>query len=146
PSFEVPCIPKVKPKATPQALRSRPERPFGPTFGTRHVSPNTPNRENPSGCRPSSPSVPECLNRKPPPEASECATCPARDLSPGRSPDATRVPSCRPPGYHRQRRESSPKDPPGTRRVRHVSRQPFFPTKLQKNQTKCLELLKSIEI
>src|SRR5437667_3584474 len=56
---------------------SRPDRPFGPSFGECHVSPNTPSRENPSGCRPSSPPVPsaEAETISPPPRMS-CETAP----------------------------------------------------------------------
>src|SRR6266542_2102962 len=75
--------------------------PLPDTFRARRVSPNTPSRENPSGCRPSSPSVPECLKRKPPPGALRASHV-SRDSpreNPGCFPKAPPVPSTgRPPG------------------------------------------------
>src|SRR5207244_12534620 len=54
--FETP--PSDSPSEHATCPGNRPERPFGPSFGECHMSPNTPSRENPFGCRPSSPPVP----------------------------------------------------------------------------------------
>src|SRR5207237_6539456 len=54
--FETP--PSDSPSEHATCPESHPERPFGPSFGECHVFPNTPSRENPSVCCPSSPPIP----------------------------------------------------------------------------------------
>src|SRR6266540_650276 len=133
----MPRVPKVKPKDpfrnmpyVPEALpgatfRSLRRNPAGPSFGKCHLSRVPESEASPPGFFPSHHVSPNAPSGNSLPEAAECATCPARIFH----PDAARQP-----------RESPRKTPPGTRRMHHVSRQPFFPTKFQKNPRKCIEL------
>src|SRR5438105_11215601 len=71
----MPCVPKGKPKATPQALRSHLERPFGSTLGTRHVFPSA--ERKPFLRKPPELAIcPESLNSKLPPGALRATTRP----------------------------------------------------------------------
>src|SRR6266540_1136005 len=84
-----------------------------------------------------------------PPASPKCTARPASDSFPGclRLRRVSRVsPSRRPPGCRLPALQIPRKTPPGTRRMRHVSRQPFLPHRIPENQIKCLELLKSIGI
>src|SRR5438132_11511030 len=79
--------------------------------------PEYPSRENPSGCRPSSPPVPECLNRKPHPgalRASHVSRGPSRREFPR---EITRVRHvCRagkPPGCRSEAQRRHPQKTPG---------------------------------
>ena len=139
----MPYVPEALPGATFRSLR---RNPAGPSFGKCHLSRVPESEASPPGFFPSRHVSPNAPSGKSLPEAAECATCPARIFS----PDASGCAACPKPGDHpgaaRQPRESPQKTPPGTRRMRHVSRQPFLPHRIPENQIKCLELLKSIEI
>src|SRR5207237_10930623 len=76
----MPRVPKVKPKATPQALRSRPEIPSRSTLGTRHVFPSA--ERKPFLWEPSE--QPRCPRLTPgecriPPGSPECAAYPSAE-------------------------------------------------------------------
>ena len=76
----MPRVPKVKPKATPQAFRSRPEIPSGSTLGTRHVFPSA--ERKPFLREPSEPPrVPSLTpgESRIPPGSPECAAYPSAE-------------------------------------------------------------------
>src|SRR5438105_15194444 len=106
----MPRVPKVKPKATPQALRSRPEIPSGSTLGTRHVFPSA--ERKPFLREPSEPPrVPRLTpgESRIPPASPECAARSASDSFPRMPSVAPRVPSEPEPQTSRM--------PPGSPRI-----------------------------
>src|SRR6266540_5705143 len=111
---------------------SRKTKPREPS-GCRPTSPRVPEKptpgatpREPSGCRASTPRIPSTQADRTLPEASECAASFANDI-PRKPPSATRVPRVFFPGTLRLRRVSRVTPTgrlPGYRRQRHVSTTP----------------------
>src|SRR6266540_7469649 len=147
----------------PEVIRvshvSRKPKPREPS-GCRPTSPRVPEKPTPSaklressGCRASTPRVPSTQADRTLPEASECAASFANDI-PWKPPSATRVSRVLFPGHTPVTpRVSSDPDrettrvPPATPRVMHrPSREQNLFCRFLKIPEKCLELCKFIEI